>query len=93
MELAKVTTKGQITIPKSIREKLDLKEGSKIIFLQKGNDIVIKNSAMLALEKIQEEFEGEAERLNIKTEEDVVELLKEFRKERKKKWYESYVGH
>ena len=85
MELAKVTTKGQITIPKSIREKLDLKEGSKIIFLQKGNDIVIKNSAMLALEKIQEEFEGEAERLNIKTEEDVVELLKEFRKERKKK--------
>ena len=93
MELSKVTTKGQITIPKSIREKLDLKEGSKIIFLQKGNDIVIKNSAMLALEKIQEEFEGEAERLNIKTEEDVVELLKEFRKERKKKWYESYVGH
>ena len=85
MELAKVTTKGQITIPKSIREKLDLKEGSKIIFLQKGNDIVIKNSTMLALEKIQEEFEGEAERLNIKTEEDVVELLKEFRKERKKK--------
>ena len=47
MELAKVTTKGQITIPKSIRDKLELKEGSKIIFLQKGEDIVIKNSAML----------------------------------------------
>ena len=85
MELAKVTTKGQITIPKAIREKLDLKEGSKIIFLQKGNDIIIKNSAMLALEKIQEEFEGEAERLNIKNEEDVIKLLKEFRKERKQK--------
>ena len=58
MELAKVTTKGQITIPKSIRDKLELKEGSKIIFLQKGEDIVIKNSAMLALEKMQDEFEG-----------------------------------
>ena len=43
MELAKVTTKGQITIPKAIREKLDLREGSKIIFLQRGNDIIIKN--------------------------------------------------
>ena len=93
MELAKVTTKGQITIPKAIREKLDLKEGSKIIFLQKGNDIIIKNSAMLALEKIQEEFEGEAERLNIKNEEDVIKLLKEFRKERKQKWYESNVRY
>lgn len=85
MELAKVTTKGQITIPKAIRDKLDLKEGSKIIFLQKGDDIIIKNSAMLALEKIQEEFEGEAERLGIKNEEDVTNLVKQFRKERKNK--------
>lgn len=85
MELAKVTTKGQITIPKAIREKLDLKEGSKIIFLQKGNDIIIKNSAMLALEKIQDEFEGEADRLDIKSEQEVVKLIKKFRKERKSK--------
>lgn len=93
MELAKVTTKGQITIPKAIRDKLDLKEGSKIIFLQKGNDIIVKNSAMLALEKIQNEFEGEAERLNLQNEEDVVKLIKNYRKERKKKWYESYARY
>ena len=84
MELAKVTTKGQITIPKSIRELLDLKEGSKIIFIQKGKDIVIQNSAMLALEKIQKAFDGEAERLSLETEDDVVEMIKEFRKNRKK---------
>lgn len=84
MELAKVTTKGQITIPKAIREILNLKDGSKIIFLQKGNDIIIKNSAMLALEKIQDAFEGEAERLDLDNEDDVVELVKNFRKERKK---------
>lgn len=84
MELAKVTTKGQITIPKSIRDLLDLKEGSKILFIQKGKDIVIQNSAMLALEKIQESFDGEAERLGLETEEDVVEMIKEFRKTRKK---------
>ena len=84
MELAKVTTKGQVTIPKSIRELLGLKEGSKIIFIQKGNDIVIQNSAMLALEKIQDAFDGEAERLGLETEEDVVKMIKEFRKNRKK---------
>lgn len=80
MELAKVTTKGQVTIPKAIRDKLDLKEGSKIIFIQGGNEIVIQNSAMLALEEIQEAFDGEAERLGLENEEDVVKMVKEFRK-------------
>ena len=84
MELAKVTSKGQITIPKSIRDMLNIKEGSKILFFQKENEIVIKNAAMLSLEKIQEDFKGEAERLGLETEEDVVKMIKEFRKERKK---------
>ena len=84
MELAKVTSKGQITIPKAIRDALKLKEGSKIIFFEKENEVVIKNAAMLSLNKIQKEFEGEAERLGIETEEDVVKLIKEFRRERKK---------
>lgn len=88
MELAKVTSKGQITIPKSIREKLKVKEGSKIIFINKGDEIIIKNAAMTALEEMQDAFEGEAERLGLKTEEDVVDLIKQYRKERKK-WYES----
>lgn len=84
MELAKVTTKGQVTIPKSIRELLDLKEGSKILFIQKGNDVIIKNSAMIALENIQDEFDGEAKRLGLETEDDVVEMIKEYRKNKKK---------
>lgn len=84
MELAKVTSKGQITIPKSIREMLKVKEGSKIIFFKQGDEIVIKNAAMISLEKVQEEFEGEAQRLGLETQEDVVNLIKQFRKERKK---------
>lgn len=84
MELAKVTSKGQITIPKSIREMLKVKEGSKILFFKQGDEIVIKNAAMISLEKIQKEFEGEAQRLGLQTEEDVVNLIKQFRKKRKK---------
>ena len=52
-----------------------MKEGSKILFIRKGDDIVIQNSAMLALEKIQDAFDGEAERLDLKTEEDFVNIL------------------
>lgn len=42
MESAKVTAKGQVTIPKSIREFLEIKEGSKILFIQKGDNVIIK---------------------------------------------------
>lgn len=38
----------------------------------------------MLLEKIQNAFEGEAERLNLNSEKDVVELIKEERKNRKK---------
>jgi len=85
MELAKVTSKGQITIPLEIRKMLNLKEGSKVLFFRKGDEIVIKNSAMLALEEVQEAFDGEAERLGLVSEEDVVELIKKYRQERKNK--------
>lgn len=84
MESAKVTAKGQVTIPKSIRELLEIKEGSKILFIQKGNDVIIKNSAMIALENIQNEFDGEAKRLGLETEDDVVEMIKKYRKNKKK---------
>ncbi|NCC62263.1 MAG: AbrB/MazE/SpoVT family DNA-binding domain-containing protein, partial [Verrucomicrobiae bacterium] len=32
MELAKITSKGQITIPVDIRRKLGVKEGDKVLF-------------------------------------------------------------
>lgn len=81
MELAKVMSKGQVTIPINIRKKLNLKEGDKLVFIEKDGNIIVVNSAMLALEKIQESFEGEADRLGLETEEDVVNLVKEIRKE------------
>ena len=34
MELAKVTSRGQITLPLAIRRKLDVKEGDKVVFYE-----------------------------------------------------------
>ena len=33
MELAKVTSKGQVTIPIEIRKKLGIKNGDKVLFI------------------------------------------------------------
>ena len=40
--IASITTKGQITIPEEIREKLGLREGDRAIFVIEGERVVIR---------------------------------------------------
>jgi len=82
MELAKVTSKGQITIPVAIRKALGLREGDKVIFVEKDGQVMLINSTLEALRRAQESFEGEAARLGLEDEEDVTAMLREFREER-----------
>lgn len=82
MEIAKVTSKGQITIPIEIRKKLGIKEGSKVLFLEEAGRIYLANSSMEALREAQQAFAGEAENVGLKTEEDVIAMIKELREER-----------
>jgi AbrB family looped-hinge helix DNA binding protein len=81
MELAKITAKGQITIPVRIRKALGVKDGDKVVFLHEGNRIIVENSTRMALKQAQESFVGLADELGLKTEEDVVNLCKEVRQE------------
>ena len=81
MELAKVTSKGQITIPIEIRKKLGVKNGDKILFMEESGKIYIINSSMDALREAQKAFAGEADRLGLKNDDDVMEMIKELRKE------------
>ena len=81
MELAKITMRGQITIPVGIRRRLGVKDGDKVIFIEENGRVIIENAAMIALRNAQESFVGEAQRLDIKTEQDVVDLVKEVRSE------------
>ncbi|MDD6735078.1 MAG: type II toxin-antitoxin system PrlF family antitoxin [Clostridiales bacterium] len=85
MEVARVTSKGQVTIPIAVRKLMKLKEGDKICFFEQDGRIYVENSALLAFEKIQKDFEGEAERLGLETIDDVVALVKEVRAERNKR--------
>lgn len=85
MELAKITTKGQITLPISIRRDLNLKEGDKVAFIEKDGNYILINPISLAIDKARNTFKGEARRLGLKNEEDVAEMVKELREEKKSK--------
>ena len=54
MNLARVSSNGQITVPIEIRRKLNVKEGDKVIFLENADgDIILKNSSAIALREAQ----------------------------------------
>lgn len=76
MELAKITSKGQITIPVAIRRMLGVKDGDKVLFVQEGNKVVMVNALMEA----QKAFQGVADELGIADEQDVVDMVQEERK-------------
>lgn len=82
MELAKVTSKGQVTIPIEIRKKLGIKNGDKILFVEEAGKIYVLNSSMDALREAQKALAGEAERLGLNDDNDVMEMIKELREER-----------
>ena len=82
MELAKVTSKGQITIPVEVRKKLGIKNGDKVLFMEDSGRIYMMNSSMDALREAQRAFAGEAERVGLKNDDDVMAMIKELREER-----------
>lgn len=80
MNLAKISSNGQITVPVEIRRQLGLKSGDKILFLQKPDgEIVISNASAQAIRKAQAAFSGVAEEIGIYNEEDVQALVDEVR--------------
>ena len=81
MELAKVTSKGQVTIPVEIRRKLGIKNGDKVLFIEESGRVYMMNSSMDALREAQRAFAGEAERVGIKDDDDVMVMIKELREE------------
>jgi len=90
MEVAKITSRGQITIPIDIRKKLCVKDGDKIIFVEDGNRIFVVNAAKIAFANMRTAFAGEAEHLGLEDENDVVALVDEVREEM---WKERYADN
>ena len=84
IELAKITSKGQITLPISIRRSLKLKDGDKVAFIERNGQYILVNPVLLAIREVQDAYDGEAENLGLEDMNDVVNMVKEIRESRKK---------
>jgi len=91
MELAKITLRGQITIPVEIRKKLGVRDGDKVVFVEENGRIIMENSVRIALKEVQNAFRGEAERVGLEDEQDVVAMIKEVRREKRAKINADYA--
>ena len=80
IEVAKVSTQGQVTVPVEIRKSLGLNPGDKIAFVtNRQGDIVLANASLLALAIAQDNFKGAAAEAEIEDEESLLRLIKESR--------------
>ena len=81
MELAKITAKGQINIPPVVMRKLNLKDGGKVAFIESGGEYKIINPTKTAIMEAQNAFAGLSDELGLETEDDVITLCREVRKD------------
>ena len=78
---AKVMAKGQITLPKDIREALGVSAGDRVTLIKQNNQVLMMNSALYAMNILQKSMEGEAEKAGLKSDDDVVNMITEMRNE------------
>ncbi len=78
---AKVMAKGQITLPKDIRNVLGVDSGDRITLISEGDRVIMMNSAVYAMKMLQREMAGEAEKAGLYSDEDVVKMVMEMRRE------------
>lgn len=78
---AKVMSKGQVTIPKDIREILGIESGDRVTFVVENGNVRLFNSAVYAMQIFQQNMTGEAEKSGLESEEDIINLVNEIRTE------------
>lgn len=81
VENAKVMSKGQITLPKDIREALKLGVGDRVTLIYEHDQVVLMNPAVYAMQALQNGMRGEAEKAGLTDEDDIMALVNNVRTE------------
>jgi AbrB family looped-hinge helix DNA binding protein len=82
----RVQEKGQVTIPREIREKLKLKKGDLVTFVETENGVLIKPAELVAVEALDEI--GRALKAKGYTLKDLIERGQVIREELAKEEYQ-----
>lgn len=78
---AKVMSKGQVTIPKDVRDILGIESGDRVTFIVENGNVRIVNSAIYAMQVFQNNMVGEAKKSGLNNDDDVMQLVEELRSE------------
>ena len=78
---AKVMAKGQIKIPKDVRDILGISNGDRVTFVVENGNVRLINSAVYAMQILQSKMVGEAEASGLTSDDAVMDLVKEIRAE------------
>lgn len=68
-------SKGQVTIPKDVRDVLGVETGDKVTFIVEGNVVRVVNAAAYAMQMFQQQMAGAAATAGITSEADVDALV------------------
>ena len=79
MEIAKLSSKGQITLPVSIRRKLKLNTGDQIVIQEENGRFYFDNAALVAFTRVERAFDGAAEEAGFASEEEMQSYVREQR--------------
>lgn len=78
---AKVMAKGQITIPKDVRNILGVSSGDRVTFVVKNGNVQLINSAVYAMQLLQSQMVGEAEAAGLNSDDEIMRMVKQVRGE------------
>lgn len=78
---AQVMSNGQITLPKDIRSQLRLVPGDRVTLMCEEDRVILMNSAVYAMQRLQTDMVGEAEKVGIRSDDDVMNWVKDVRAE------------
>ena len=78
---AKVMSKGQITLPKEIRDRLGLSTGDRVTLICEGDQVIMMNAAVYAMKMLKKGMEGQAEKTGLDTEDAIDALVADVRGE------------
>ena len=72
-DMVKVSSKGQIIIPKDVRERLGVRTGEKLLVLSRDGEILLRKTEKMSIQEIAERIEKQTRKENV----DVDKLLDE----------------
>lgn len=87
-EVTSVSSKGQVVLPKAIRDEMDLDTGSKLVVFTDGKNILLKPISVPDLseyESLMKESKEWAEKVGMK-QSDIDDAVKSVRKRKRTKW-------